>query len=179
MLLKLGVVGAIGLGGAALWAAPDDGISPSSKSSMSVEVNPGANLSPAQMGVQAHAMQDKMRVDAGHILHLREQARKEKDVIKLNCVNDKLVQVKPAMNIADSAVAELSGGADAAGSFREVAQASENVRRLREESDQCVGESLTSTETSTSFTGPDIPPPYANPWGTNPVEPPGYASPYN
>jgi len=39
-----------------------------------------------------------------------EQSRKQKDVIRLNCVMDKLAQVKVSMNIADEAIQKLQEG---------------------------------------------------------------------
>ena len=109
-------------------------------------------------------------------------ARREKDIIKLNCVNDKLVQVKPQMNIADAAAAELgsSRDGDRMMAYESVSQASENIRRLREEADQCIGEPVTTGgESSNSFTGPGATDDPTKGFGHNPVEPPGYASPFN
>ena len=40
-----------------------------------------------------------------------EQARKQKDIIRLNCVMDKLAQVKVSMNIGDEAMQELQQSA--------------------------------------------------------------------
>lgn len=139
------------------------------------------NLSLADMQTRVHQLHDQTRADARHIIHLQQVARKEKDIIKLNCVNDKLVQVKPQMNIADAAAAELESAKDTDRMpiFETVSQATENVRRLREEADQCIGEPLqTGGESSNSFTGPQAPDDPTK--GFDPeIEPPGYASPYN
>jgi hypothetical protein len=135
----------------------------------------------AELQSRVHLLHEQTRGDARHMQHLQQIARKEKDIIKLNCVNDKLVQVKPQMNIADQAESELEGAQDAGrmAIFDTIAQAAENVRRLREEADQCIGEPiLQGSESSNSFTGPQAPDDPTKGWN-NPIEPPGYASPYN
>jgi hypothetical protein len=139
-------------------------------------------LSLPDMQMRVHQLHDQVRADARHIQHLQQIARKEKDIIKLNCVNDKLVQVKPEMNIADSAEAELESARDTErmSVFDTIAQAAENVRRLREEADQCIGEpTATGGESSNSFTGPPASDDPTKGFGGGEIEPPGYASPYN
>ena len=139
-------------------------------------------LSLADVQGRVHLLQEQMRADARHVQHLQQLARKEKDVIKLNCVNDKLVQLKPQMNLADTSAAEIEASTDANRMvvFEGFAEAAENVRRLREEADQCVGEPITQGgESSNSFTGPHAPDDPTKGFGPTGLEPPGYASPYN
>jgi TolA-binding protein len=138
-------------------------------------------LSFPDIQMRVHQLHEQTRADARHIQHLQQIARKEKDIIKLNCVNDKLVQVKPQMNIADQGESDLEGAKDTnrMAIFETIAQAAENVRRLREEADQCIGEPITQgSESSNSFTGPKSPDDPGKGF-ENPIEPPGYASPFN
>ena len=148
-------------------------------------VDPGtvridANVSLVDLQARVRLLREQTRADARHIQHQQQVARKEKDVIKLNCVNDKLVQVKPQMNIADSAEAELEASHDGErmALFESIAAAAENIRRLREEADQCIGEPIIGGESSNSFSGPEVPDDPTKGYG-HPIEPPGYASPYN
>lgn len=139
-------------------------------------------LPAADVRARVQILHDQIRADARHIQHLQQVARQEKDVIKLNCVNDKLVQAKPQMNIADSAEAELGSSRerDRMLAFESITQAAENVRRLREEADQCIGEPVTSGgDSSNSFTGPGAIDDPTRGYGHHPIEPPGYASPFN
>jgi hypothetical protein len=142
----------------------------------------GASVSFPEMLSEAQVVREQVLADFRHVKHLQEQARKDKDVIKLNCVNDKLVQMKPQMNLADAAQAALTTSepsADRNALFAEVTIAGENIRRLREEADQCIGEPTLATESQSGYTGPTMPDnPYQNPFDPN-IEPPGYASPYN
>jgi hypothetical protein len=193
LLAKIGFWGfLVGATATALYADPAGGwLSPNGVSGgVSSTVNPSGavrtdlmrNLSPVDMQLRVHQLHDQTRADARHVQYLQQIARKEKDVIKLNCVNDKLVQIKPQMNLADAAESELEGSMDASrmGLFDSVAQAAENIRRLREEADQCIGEPITQGgESSNSFTGPQAPDDPTKGFGGTPIEPPSYASPFN
>jgi len=203
LLAKIGIWGLLAAGTASAlyadpaggWLSPNGvsgGASPSGSVSGSVNGSAGATvngsagvtvtLSLADLQTRVRQLHDQTRADARHMQHLQQIARKEKDIIKLNCVNDKLVQVKPQMNIADAAGSELEGAKDTdrMGIFDTVSQATENVRRLREEADQCIGEPIqTGGESSNSFTGPQAPDDPTKGFGDDGLEPPGYASPYN
>src|SRR5688572_29404494 len=61
------------------------------------------NISPADMTKQTEQYLNRMQEVFRRVVQLQEVARKQKDVIKLNCVNDKLLQIKQLMNIADAA----------------------------------------------------------------------------
>ena len=142
-------------------------------------------LPAADVRARVQILHDQIRADARHIQHLQQVARQEKDVIKLNCVNDKLVQAKPQMNIADAKEQELdaAGDTERMAAFETILQAADSLRKLREESDQCIGEPITFSggESSNSFTGPSAPddPTGGGGFGNHPVEPPAYASPFN
>ncbi|HET7502931.1 MAG TPA: hypothetical protein VFK02_18050 [Kofleriaceae bacterium] len=143
---------------------------------------PAVVLSGPDVQARVHLLHESTRADARHVQHLQQIARREKDVIKLNCVNDKLVQIKPELNIVDAAAAELEGATDANRMmmFGNVTQAAENVRRLREEADQCIGEAITQGgESSNSFTAPPAPDDPTKGFTDTPIEPPGYASPFD
>jgi hypothetical protein len=78
-----------------------------------------------------------------HLQSLTQAARNQRDVIKLNCVNDKLTQVQALRRMAAATEQELRGAQDAAS--RNHAQARlrviiDRVRALRQEAGACVGE---------------------------------------
>jgi hypothetical protein len=173
-------------------AAPDPSPGPSGLSggasatgvSGNAAVDLRGTLPAADIRARVQILHDQIRADARHIQHLQQIARQEKDVIKLNCVNDKLVQAKPEMNIADAKEQELDavGDAERMAAFEIILTAADGLRKLREESDQCIGEPITFSggESSNSFTGPHAPDlPTGSFGGNHPIEPPAYASPYN
>lgn len=144
-------------------------------------------ISPADMSVRIGQLEVQVKDDGRHVLHLQAFARKQKDVIKLNCINDKLIQLKAQQNIFDGVHNELSpllsSGTDTPNRyslFGEITLGAENIHKLRQEADACVGEPEILGETANSFVGPTLPddPTKGDVWGTG-VEPPGYASPFN
>ncbi|MBL9013836.1 MAG: hypothetical protein JNL83_06660 [Myxococcales bacterium] len=148
------------------------------------------NLSVTEMKDRARAFDAQLLEDSRHIAHLRDIARKQKDVIKLTCVNDKLVELKAQMNLFDTSrqrfTATVDGGgtADAARpSYVELADLAEKVKLLRGEADTCIGTpDLYKQEAGVEVTHPDFPDdptvtdPFVPPEGA--VEPPAYASPF-
>jgi len=197
LLLKIGLWGLLAGGTASVlyadpvggWLSPNGvGGGTSTTATGSTQAGAGGsvgvtmNLTLPDLQMRVRQLHEQTRGDARHIQHLQQIARKEKDIIKLNCVNDKLVQVKPQMNIADTQEAELDGAKDADRMtiFEGISQAAENVRRLREEADQCIGEPIAQgSESSNSFTGPQIPDDPTKGFGGGLIEPPVYASPFN
>ena len=193
LLAKLGLFGVLAGATTALYADPVGGwLSPNgvaggaSATGTTGSVQIGETLPLAEIQLRVHQLHDQSRSHARHVTYLQEIARKEKNVIKLNCVNDKLVQLKPEMNLADAAEFEIEGGSDAVrmAAYANITRAAETVRRLREEADQCIGESITQTggESSNSFTGPHMPddPTKGGGFaGRPPIEAPIYASPFN
>jgi hypothetical protein len=163
-------------------AAPTGATTASGQVSGQITGQVSVTMSLADMQARVAVLHEQVRADLRRIQHLQALARKEKDVIKLNCVNDKLVQVKPYMNMADAGEAELPSASESsrASVFEGIQQAVENVRLLREEADQCIGEPVqTGGDSSNSFTGPDAPDDPTKGFNGPPIEAPGYASPYN
>jgi hypothetical protein len=157
-------------------------------------------LSLPEMVARAGALEVQIKADLRHVLHLQAKARQAKDVIKLNCINDKLVQLKAQVNIFDSAHASLKAGLDDDGgagagagvgadddrqaAFGEVTEVGSAVKTLRAEADICVGEpELFKQESSADVLRPQIvdDPGAFDPFDPSggPFEPPAYASPFN
>lgn len=115
---------------------------------------------------------------------LVEQAKKQKDVIRLNCVMDKLMQVKVNMNMADEALQKLqeaAGRRDDAASLHEYTRitiVNQKVQVLQNEGQTCVGAELNyigttrveveAPEVAENMTEPSLEPP--------PLERPNVAS---
>lgn len=164
LLSKVAIAALVaGIGAATMYAAPG-----------------GATGSLDDLVTQAVTIRARINEDFQHVLHLRQIAKKEKDVIKLNCVNDRLVQMKPEMNLADQAYTEFQGALEISqrqASLGVLVGQSEAIHRDREAADQCIGEKLMLSESANDYTHPDIPDdPGVDPFG-GAIEPPAYASP--
>ena len=144
-------------------------------------------MSSVDMRVTAASMRSAIQADHQQILVLREKARKMKDVIKLNCVNDKLVEANAQINIADSSNDQLQvaldkNSDDRVTAFQSLSEASASMKQLREGAKACIGApELSKQESGGEMQAPVIPDdpngyvPGNGEFGT--FEPPAYASP--
>jgi hypothetical protein len=87
----------------------------------------------------------RMKASLKQVLGRVEEARNEKDVVKLNCVNEKLTQVKALLKIAeqaDIALHEAVSNKDQAAEseFAKIGIARTKVEGLRADSEQCIGQ---------------------------------------
>lgn len=128
-------------------AAPSvAGAPPPSEVELSVEQKP--NLSSEEMVGQARQYQQSMGTVLQHIQGLQETARRQKDIIKLNCVADKLVQTKVNVSIADQAMTALQDNvarSDEGGrthEFTRLTIINQKVTVLGAEAENCIGEDL-------------------------------------
>ena len=141
-------------------------------------------LSASEMATRAVTLRAQILEDSQKVLSLKEQARKLKDVIKLDCVNDKQIQVKAEMNLADMANDQLQGALQKSSeerqaAFAQLVGASDAIRRLREEAGACISDmELFKQEQGGTSESPDIidDPTQPSPFGGGELEPPSSAS---
>lgn len=87
-----------------------------------------------------------MREVLRDVLGKLEEARRAKDVVKLNCVNEKLTQIKGLLRIseqADVALQEAVSQRDTTSSeheYTKVMIAQQKVSQLRAEAEKCIGQ---------------------------------------
>ncbi|AKJ01572.1 hypothetical protein ATI61_103283 [Archangium gephyra] len=87
-----------------------------------------------------------MREVLRDVLAKLEEARRAKDVVKLNCVNEKLTQIKGLLRISeqsDVALQEAVSTRDATSSAHEYTKvmiAQQKVSQLRTEAEKCIGQ---------------------------------------
>lgn len=144
---------------------------------------PEPKLSPEAMTREAQALRERVRGDIQWVLHLQAKARRANDIIKLTCVNDKLVRLKAEANLFDEAHRALLLSLDSNARFpayERVATSASAVQGMREEANGCIGEPELNAESANDFTQPEIPddPTLGLPFDIE-LEPPAYASPYN
>jgi hypothetical protein len=162
---------------------------PAPDASVTVTAQVQVKLSPAEMQAKANTLMTRLPGDYRHVLHLKEVAKESKDVVKLTCVNDRLIQLKAQMEIAEATNADLqaaisNNNPDGAQTFYTNLEATGNaITQLRQDADVCAGTpELYKQEAGVTVDAPDLPDPTAgdpfhDTYGD--VEPPGYASPFN
>jgi len=141
----------------------------------------------AEMLAQARLYRQQMDSVASQIKVMVEQARGQKDVIRLNCILDRGAQVRANLAIADSALQALGEAVvrrDDGASAHEYARMSilnQKIQLLAGEVQACAGEDLSyvgATRVDVDVTG--LPPDdFTNPPAPTPtVDRPPIASPY-
>jgi hypothetical protein len=87
----------------------------------------------------------RMKAALKQVLGRVEDARNEKDVVKLNCVNEKLTQIKALLRVAEQAdialheaLATRDPGADS--ELQKIGIARTKIDALRGESEGCIGQ---------------------------------------
>jgi hypothetical protein len=136
-----------------------------------------------KQGREYRANMDKVVVELQAML---EQARKQKDIIRLNCLMDKLMQVKANMNIADQALQKLQEAVtrrDEGGSLHEYTRitiVNQKVQVLQNEGQTCIGAELNYVgATRVEVEAPDLPEGVTDPTlEPPPLERPPFASIY-
>lgn len=100
---------------------------------------------PEKVRISAEAV-TKMRGSLKEVLSKLEEARNTKDVVKLNCVNEKLTQIKGLLRISEQSDVQLQEAvarretATAEHEFTKVSIAKGKVDQLRAEAEECIGQ---------------------------------------
>lgn len=129
-------------------AAPPAAAGTAPAADVDVSVKQRASLSPPEMLGQSKDYFRVMNETLGHIQTLQETARRQKDIIKLNCVTDKLVQAKVNINIAEQAMTTLQESIARADEgartheFTRLTIVNQKVLVLGTEAENCIGEDL-------------------------------------
>lgn len=168
----------------------DDAGGAAGEADVTLPMSKEAQLSTAEMRSKSDEFVSDMQSMLSRVVELQQLARRQKDVIKLNCVNDKLLQVKQLLNIAEGArtdLVEAEAQDDLPGQQHQYGQikiAHEKISGLRDEAEACIGEELVYLgDTEVTVDQPDVtddPTDDDDIWdGGDTLEPPGYASPFN
>lgn len=133
-----------------LWAQPDgdDKENRDETADATVPMEKDVVISPKKMLDTSEQLIAEMKTMLERVIAIQQVARKQKDVIRLNCVNDRLLQVKKLLNIAESSRTDMVEAIAADNEreryhqFSKVRISHENVSVLRDEAEACVGEEL-------------------------------------
>lgn len=146
--------------------------------------------SPAVMKKQSEEMAEGMRTSLKHVLAMIEKARANRDVVLLNCLNEKLGQMKALVRVGEQSnvnLQEFLAKDQVEGAIherRKIGLASEKVKNLSTEAEGCLGESgaVGGGRTVVTVDSPEFPgdPTHLDQVpGEDVPETPPSASPYN
>jgi flagellar hook-basal body complex protein FliE len=113
-----------------------------------ISVKQRPTLTPEEMVNQAKDYGRNMNEALKRVQTLQEQAKREKDIIRLNCVTDKVVQVRVNISIAEQSMAALQEAVTRADEgertheFTRLTIVNQKVQVLGAEAENCIGEDL-------------------------------------
>jgi hypothetical protein len=147
LLVTAGLVAfaALAAGNGAL-AVPGENAPPAAGGDIAVKQRPV--LTPQEMLTQSREYFKGMQDVVKRITDLQAQSKRQKDIIRLNCVTDKLVQSRVNVTIAEQSMASLQetiGRADEGGrahEFTRLTIINQKVLVLGAEAENCIGEDL-------------------------------------
>ncbi len=126
--------------------SPAPGSQPGGAVDLSVKQRP--TLTPADMINQSKEYFTGMGAVVKRIQTLQDQAKREKDIIRLNCVTDKLVQARVNVNIAEQSMATMQESmarndqGEETHEFTRLTIVNQKVTVLGAEAENCIGEDL-------------------------------------
>ena len=103
-------------------------------------------VAPGERETRARRTVDQMKQLAGQVDKLAQQARSEKDIVKLNCVNEKVNQVRGLLKVTEQSEADIKEAnarredEQAQHAFTKVGIAGKKVAQLRQDAEQCIGQ---------------------------------------
>lgn len=142
--------------------APVTGAAPATPQAGPAKSGTGKVLTDAEKVEKAAEHVTRMKASMKAVLQRVEDARNEKDVVKLNCVNEKLTQVKGLLKVAEQADVALNEAVarkdeSAETEFQKISMARTKIDGLRGEADQCIGQLayVVDSETTVEVEQPD------------------------
>lgn len=155
---------AVVAGSGLLLAQPEDGATADPNTpEVTLPMSKTAQLSEEEMRTGADSAMEDLRTTLERLIELREVARQSQDIIKLNCVNDKLLLLKQVVNIAEESKTDLSQALaenkkdDAQFHYGKVQLAREQADTQRNEAEGCIGEEMIFLgPTKVEVSGPNI-----------------------
>lgn len=128
-------------------APPSAGGAPTSGTA-DVSVKQRPMLTPEEMVNQSKEYAKNMNEVLKRIQVLQDQAKRDKDIIRLNCVTDKVVQVRVNISIAEQSMAALQEAVtrndegERTHEFTRLTIVNQKVQVLGAEAENCIGEDL-------------------------------------
>jgi hypothetical protein len=129
-------------------ATPTPAAPPAPPAAIDLRVQQRSNITPQEMTESAAAYRKRMAEVVARMDIQLKDAREQKDIIKINCLMDKLVQARASAGTAEKSYTTLQESiarGDQGSSLHEFTRitiVNQNVQVLASEADACVGEEL-------------------------------------
>jgi hypothetical protein len=134
------------------------------KPEANVKTEQTVSLSPREMLSQAETYKSEVASGVTQIDQMVATAKEKRDVIKLNCLNDKLVEAKANQNVVDKAARDLEQAVaqnkvdDAAHEYSSITIVNQKMQVLLALANECVGEDAghVGTQQNSTQVGSDV-----------------------
>ena len=154
-LLAVGAVLCVAMAAHAESSSPANGSSNKSQAQSGQPAAPEERLSFGERESRMEHLVEQMHQQTAAMEKIAVQARKEKDIVKLDCVNAKVNQVKGLVKISEQAAADLheanarQDDDTSQNHFTKATMAGRKVSQLRQDAEQCIGQLAYYTDDKT------------------------------
>lgn len=179
-LLALMVTGA--LGGIGFVAAQDAGSDQGTAADGEISARRRADLSPAEQIAEAQRTQERATALSRRVTSMLDEARREGDVIRVTCLDDKLTQINAHRRTLGDRVQSLQTATQVGDEgrrnheFTVITVLNQNLTELERAASECIGQDLYETGTTRVTTTIDPATPDEDPGRVPPV--PGVDVPF-
>ena len=158
---------ALATGGLGFAVAQDEGVAVSAdveNDEAELEVQRRANLTPEEQVAQAETIVERGNATSRQVSAMLDEARQERDIIRITCLNDKLTQINANLRTATERSTALKDAVSAQDAprrnheFTVLSVLAQKLQTLEREAQQCIGEDIFETgATSVTTERPDDP----------------------
>ena len=151
--------------------------------SSEVAVRRRANLNPAEQLAEAQRVGEEAQQLSRRVSSMLDEARQERDIIRVTCLNDKLTQINANIRTLENRTDNLQASVDSADTdrggheFTVISVLDQKLNLLEREASQCIGEDIFETGATTVTTEIDEGSPTDDPT-VIPATPPSSPVPY-
>lgn len=156
-LLAAAALGATGFG----IAIAQDAAEEEEGEESDVEVRTRANLSPQEQLAEAGRIEERGVQISRRVMGMLDEARRERDIIRVTCLNDKLTQINAHLRTLESRRENLQEAVNTADDSRRnheftvITVLGQHFRTLEQEANACIGQDIFETGTTRVVTDID------------------------
>jgi hypothetical protein len=152
--MALLVAVALGVAGFGLAIAQDAAGASAPVDEAEISVQRRAQLSAAEQVAEAQATEERGMNVSRRVLAMLDEARRERDIIRVTCLNDKLTQINAHLRTLQSRRENLQDAVDTGDESRRnheftvITVIGQHFRTLEQEANACVGQDIFETGTT-------------------------------
>lgn len=126
-----------------------------------IPVRRRAQLTPAEQSAEAHSIEERGTQISRRVMAMLDEARRERDIIRVTCLNDKLTQINAHRRTLEQRLENLQEAVDTGDESRRnheftvITVLGQHFRTLEQEANACIGQDIFETGTTRVVTDID------------------------